>query len=300
MRDISPFVGEYATFLKKFLRAEASELLVVFDCSNGAAGPIIERLFPDSIILNGRPDGNFPNHAPDPLHKGSMDALQKKVVSEHASIGIIFDADGDRAFFVDDKGRTVDPDAIAYLLLWSLRPKRFISDLKTGWLIRQHPFAAKRIESRTGHYFIKQAMRKQDASFGHEESGHYYFKHFFHCDSGLMAAVEVLNAVAKLPYRLSDFVDLLPKTYKTPEINFLVPFDSHDALLERIEQTYAIRAIRSSRLDGISFEFSDPAWWFNVRFSNTEPLARLNMEAREKRVYDEELEKLTELLKNAK
>ncbi len=300
MNDVPPFVGEYVDFLKTFLLPGAKELPVVFDCSNGAAGPIIERLFPDAIILNGAPDGNFPNHAPDPLHAGSMDALRKKVVSDSAAIGIIFDADGDRAFFVDDRGRVVDPDVIAYLLLWSLRPKRFISDLKTGWLIKRHPFAAKRIESRTGHYFIKQAMRKYAAEFGHEESGHYYFKNFFHCDSGIMAAVEALNAVSKLPYRLSDLVDLLPVTHKSLEINFPVPIESHGALLARIEAVYKKDAIHASKLDGVTLEFKDPEWWFNVRFSNTEPLARLNMEARDKQVYDMQLEKLTELLKQGK
>lgn len=291
------YVLEYVDFLRGFLRDEADAIDAVFDCSNGAAGPIIERLFPDSIIVNGRPDGNFPNHAPDPLHAGSLDMLMRKVVSDRADIGIIFDADGDRAFFVDDLGRTVDPDVITYLLLWSLRPKRFISDIKTGWLIKRQAFGAQRIESRTGHYFIKQAMRKWGATFGHEESGHYYFKDFFYCDSGIMTAVEVLNALAKLPYRLSEFVDLLPATHKSAETNFPVPFAMHEALLLHLEQTYGAEAVRRSKLDGIRFEFINPDWWFNVRFSNTEPLARLNMEARDKAVYDSELKKLTTLLK---
>jgi len=298
--DHRHYVLEYVNFLRGFLCDDVDMINAVFDCSNGAAGPIIERLFPDSIIVNGKPDGNFPNHAPDPLHAGSLDMLMRKVVSERADIGIIFDADGDRAFFVDDQGRAVDPDVITYLLLWSLKPNKFISDIKTGWLIKRQPFSAKRIESRTGHYFIKQAMRARGAEFGHEESGHYYFKNFFHCDSGIMAAVEVLNALAKLPYQLSEFVDLLPVTYKSAEINFPVPFASHDSLLANIEAMYIKDATRCSKLDGIRFEFTEPNWWFNVRFSNTEPLARLNMEAKDKDVYDAELKKLTELLKNSK
>ena len=298
--DHRHYVLEYVNFLRGFLCDDVDTSNAVFDCSNGAAGPIIERLFPDSIIVNGKPDGNFPNHAPDPLHAGSLDMLMRKVVSERADIGIIFDADGDRAFFVDDTGRSVDPDVIAYLLLWSLRPEKFISEVKAGWLIKQQSLGAKRTESKTGHYFFKQAIRKHGAEFGHEESGHYYFKDFFYCDSGIMAAIEVLNAITKLPYTLSEFVDLLPNTYISAEINFSVPFAAHDALLARIERTYAKDAAHRSTLDGITLEFNNPDWWFNVRFSNTEPLARLRVEARDTHVYDAQLKKLTELLKNSK
>lgn len=226
--------------------------------------------------------------------------LQKKVLSERGDVGIIFDADADRAFFVDDKGRMIDPDAIAYLLLWSLRPKQFISEVKAGWLVKQQPLGAKRIESKTGHYFFKQAMRKGNAEFGHEESGHYYFKEFFYCDSGIMATIEVLNAIVKLPYRLSEFVDLLPATYKSVEINFPVPLEKHIAVLKLIESAFTSDAIRTSKLDGVTLEFKNPEWWFNLRFSNTEPLARLRIEAQNKQVYDTQLKKLTGLLKQGK
>ena len=300
MKDASPFVDEYVEFLNEFLHEDAKRCSVVFDCSNGATGPIIERLFPDSIIINGRPDGNFPNHAPDPLQADVMHMLQKKVVANYADVGIIFDADGDRMFVVDDRGRVVSSDAIAYLLLWSLRPKQFVSDSKAGWLIKKQPFAAKRIESKTGHYFIKQTMRSHAADFGHEASGHYYFKNFFYCDSGILAAIEVLNALVQLPYRLSDFVDLLPVTYVSAEINVPVSSDAHTALFARIKRTYEAKAKRVSRLDGITMEFSDPDWWFNVRLSNTEPLVRLHLEARDKGVYDVQLKKLTELIKQGK
>lgn len=342
MKNTSPFIGEYVDFLSGFLHDDAKTLNVVFDCSHGATGPVIDRLFPDSIILNGRPDGNFPNHAPDPLHAGSLDALQKKVVSDHADAGIIFDADGDRVFFVDDRGRFVDPDAVAYLLLWSLRPKRFVTDAKDGWSIRRQSFGAKRIASKTGHYFIKYAMRRERAELGYERSGHYYFKtgfarladccvagsplarssynsarlsrqiphalhsiqscepcdRFTYYDSGIRAAIAVLNALAQLPYPLSDFVDLLPATYRTGEINIPVSSARPAALLARIAAAYKKNAIAVSKIDGIAMEFSDPDWWFNVRFSNTEPLVRVTMEAQDKTVYGAQLKKLTELLKS--
>lgn len=297
IKDVSPFVDEYVNFLKGFLNDEAKGVNVIFDCSSGAAGPVVERLFPDSIILNGRPDGNFPNHAPDPLHKGSLDVLQQRVVSDMADVGVIFDADGDRAFFVDDKGHFVDPDTIAYLLLWSLRPKRFITDPKAGWVIRRQPFGMQHVMSKTGHYYIKQAMRKADALFGCERSGHYYFKDFFFCDSGIMSAIAVLNALMRLPYRLSDLVALLPTTYRSEEINVPINIAQYDALLMAIEQLYKKDATRITKLDGITMEFLNPDWWFNIRSSNTEPLARLNVEARDKSVRDAQAKKLTGLLK---
>ena len=299
MKEASPFISEYADFLSGFLHDDARALNVVFDCSNGATGPVIDALFPDSIILNGRPDGNFPNHAPDPLQEGSLDALRKKVISDHADVGVIFDADGDRVFFVDDRGRFVDPDVVAYLLLLSLRPKRFVTDTKDGWVVRRQPFGAKRIESKTGHYFIKHAMRKNCAELGCERSGHYYFKNFFFCDSGTMAAIEMLNAVARLPYRLSDLVDLLPATYRSKEINVPILSGARETMLARIARAYAKDAIAVSTMDGITMEFSDPDWWFNVRFSNTEPLVRLSMEARDRAVYDAQFKKLTGLLKQS-
>ncbi|KKT43689.1 MAG: Phosphoglucomutase/phosphomannomutase alpha/beta/alpha domain I [Candidatus Wolfebacteria bacterium GW2011_GWE2_44_13] len=298
--DNQLYTQEYVAFLSNYFCACAKHIPSVFDCSNGSTGPIIEQLFSDAIIINGRPDGNFPHHAPDPLHKGSLVMLQKKVLSERADVGIIFDADGDRAFFIDNKGRFVDPNVIAYLLLWSLRPKHFISDVKAGWLIKRHPFESKRIESKTGHYFIKQAMRKWNADFGHEESGHYYFRDFFYCDSGIFAAIAVLHAIAQLPYTLAEFVDLLPVTHASGEINFPISVAKRGTLLQTIENHYKKDAARVSKIDGIAVEFKNPDWWFTVRFSNTESLARLNVEALDKKVLDKQVRKLTELIKRAK
>ena len=310
MKKVYPLIDEYVDFLKGFLRDDAKMLDVVFDCSSGTTGPIIEGLKEKEtrkkekggwVILNGRPDGNFPNHAPDPLHAGSLGALQKSVVSNGADAGIIFDADGDRVFFIDDKGRFVDPDVVAYLLLWSLRPKRFVTDAKDGWLVREAPFGVKRIAGKTGHYHIKQTMRAKNAELGCERSGHYYFKSFFFCDSGIMAALATLNALARSPYTLSEFVDLMPVTYRSPEINVpIAPSADPVALFARIERTYKKSAQAISKIDGLAMDFSDPDWWFNVRASNTEPLVRLNIEARDRQVLAAQLDKLTELLKSGK
>ncbi|MEK7149969.1 MAG: hypothetical protein AAB757_03315 [Patescibacteria group bacterium] len=336
---MNQYQKEYAGFLEKFLVPQPfgklmarKPLKVVFDCSNGAAGPIIERIMnyelrikkknksairnPQFIIINSKLDGNFPAHGPNPLVKNAMEQIKKSVLKHKADLGVIFDADGDRAFFIDDKGRFVDPDEIAYLLIWSLKPKKIVYDVRTGWLVRRIMNNELRIknkkgktilhnskfiihESRVGHYFIKKLMREKDIGFGCEQSGHYYFKKFFYADSGILAAIEVINAVSKLPYKFSDFIDLLPRYFRSGELNIKMNYElgikNYEYLLKQIENKYKNRAIKISRIDGLSIEFGD--FWFNIRPSNTEPLARLNVEAIDKKTLAKQTKILLGLLR---
>src|SRR3990167_6992312 len=179
------FINIYSDFLKKNLNPQ-KKLKVIFDCSNGTAGPILKQLTINNeqlttYFINDKPDGNFPAHGPNPLKSGALKQLQNKVKKYKADLGIIFDADGDRVFFIDNLGRFINPDAIAKLLIWNLKPKKIIIDVRTGWL-------------------IKKMMRKTNADFAAEYSGHYYFKNFFFVDSGILAAIEIINAISKLPY----------------------------------------------------------------------------------------------------
>ena len=300
----------YFSFLKKFYSPNPDKKLkVVFDCSNGTAGLILEKFTTNHsklkiYFINDKPDGYFPAHGPNPLKPGAVKQLQAAVEKNKADLGIIFDADADRVFFVDDKSRFIDPDAVARLLIWHLKPKKVIIDVSAGWLVKK----LKIIESKVGHYFIKQKMRKENADFGAEHSGHYYFKEFFGLDSGILAAIEVINAVSRLPYKLSDFVELLPKYYRQ-EINIRRQTSNFKCqeLLKKIEDYYKLKALpgrqagerykllRISRLDGLTMEFSD--WWLNLRFSNTEPLLRLNVEAQSKFKLQEQIFKLKKLLR---
>lgn len=274
----------YAGFLRK-ASVIRRPLKVVFDCSNGTTGLVIKKFLQptthnlQSILINGKPDGNFPAHGPNPTIKGVLKQLQKTVLQNKADLGVIFDADGDRAFFVDNKGRAIDSDIIAYLLIWHFDAKKVMIDLITGWLVKKiakRELNVKIIESRVGHYFMKKLMRKEKLEFGSERSGHYYFNKFFYLDSGIMAAIEVMNAVSKLPYSLADFVDLLTGFYfKTGEVNFKFS-GSMENIISALRRKYGKLAQKISRLDGITMEF--PEWWFNVRFSGTEPLLRLNLE----------------------
>ncbi len=301
------YINLYANFLKKFLRPQR-KLKVIFDCSNGTTGLILKKLLKnDSLIdyklINQFPDGNFPGHEPDPMKRFALSDLRLAVIKNKADLGIIFDADGDRAFFIDNFGRFIDPDAIARLLIWKLKPGKIIIDVRTGWLVKNitnHCHGCpeisniKIIESRVGHYFIKKLMRKIDADFAAEYSGHYYLKKFFYADSGIMTAIETINTISRLPYSPADFNDLLPQYYRSGEINIKISKSQiakgkAQSLFKKIEKKLKNRATKISHLDGLTMEFnpsagSGQAWRFNIRPSNTEPIIRLNIEATDKKL----------------
>lgn len=293
----------YVKFLREFVKFK-KPLKVVFDCSNGISSLIIGQLKNKNlktVLINAKPDGNFPAHGPNPLVKGAMNDLKKAVLKNRADLGVIFDGDGDRAFFVDNKGRFVDPDEVAYLLIWSLKPKKVVYDVRTGWLIRKLPITNYQLqitESKVGHYFIKKLMREKDIKFGCEQSGHYYFKKFFYADSGILAAIEVINAVSKLPYKFSDFIDLSPCYFRSGELNIGImkyELGIMNKLLKKIENKYKRQSVKISHLDGLSMEFD--GWRFNLRPSNTEPLARLNVEATNKKTLAKQTKILLGLLR---
>ncbi len=304
----SEYIKIYANFLKQFIRLKRS-LKVIFDCSNGTAGPILQKLKVKSLkfkIINGRPNGNFPAHGPDPLKPNAAKQLQAEVKKQKADLGAIFDADGDRVFFVDNLGRFINPDIVGWLLIWHLRPEKTVIDVRTGWLIKRLKIEnclslrglplgekLKIFESRVGHYFIKNLMRKNRAELGMEWTGHYYFKDFFYTDSGILTAIEIINAVSRLPYNLSDFIELLPAYYRSGELNF--PVKNKEKLLTVIRKTYKNKAVKISSLDGLTMEFKD--WWFNIRPSNTEPLIRLNIETTSKKLLNQKIKEFQKLLR---
>ncbi len=274
----------YANFLKKFLKIKKS-LTVVFDCSNGPASEVLKKLFANmdnvvAVLINHTVDGNFPGHGPNPLAAGALDRLSVEVKKNQADFGVAFDADGDRAFFVDEKGKTIDTSEIAYILMHIIQPP-FVASVNSGALAKQE----KVLISRVGHFFIKKIMREKNINFGAEPSGHYYFKEFFYCDSAIMAAIKIMNFISGLDTPISAYVGKLPGYFRSGEINFEVR-DVKEAM-GKIEDSYASRAIKTSKIDGLTFEFKD--FWFNVRPSNTENLVRLNMEARNENTLQEKL-----------
>ncbi len=304
------YLNLYINFLKKFLKVKRP-LKVVFDCSNGTVSPILKKLFTTSLpshyrlitthFINSKPDGRFPAHGPNPMRAGALRDLCSAVRRECADLGVIFDADGDRVFFVDDQSQPVLPDYAAILMSENYDGP-VVLDIRLGYAAREWFKSQDRrvIDSRVGHYFVKQAMQSKKISFGAELSGHYYFRDFFCLDGGIFAAIRFINSVSRLPLKLSNWIDNLPHYFSSGEINFKVE-DKRKAM-KKIEKHFKKIATRVSKLDGLKMEFSPPAyasgqaWWFNLRPSNTENLLRLNLEAKDKKVFKAKISELKKLL----
>lgn len=305
------YIGAYAGFLRTFLDVHRP-LRVVFDSSNGTTGPVLQKLFKTYKLItynliNSVPNGRFPAHGPDPFAPGAMDDLSRAVRRMRADLGAIFDADGDRAFFVDDMGRPVPTDAIAGLIGRNVRGP-VILDLRSGYLAHELLRAAHKriIVSRVGHYFIKKLMRKERVPFAAEFSGHYYFKNFFSCDSGIVTVINVMNAVSRMS-SFGAWVDSLSRYYSSGEMNFKV--EDKAGIMERIYRAYRSRARRVSRMDGLKMEFgpkrashseaSAKEWWLLVRPSGTEDLLRVTVETKRKEIFTRAVRKLRALANGA-
>jgi phosphomannomutase len=281
--------GIYGGFVDKvmsFIDPEAVEpLRVVIDAANGMAGamlpPILERLPVDAVPCFFEPDGSFPSHEPNPLLPENRAFIVAKVREEGADLGIAFDGDADRCFFVDDTGEFVPGDFVTALLAESMLEKSpggtIIYDVRASWAVRD---VVERLEgtalpNRVGHAFIKLRMREVDAVFAGEVSGHYYFRDFYQADSGTIPALLVLELVSSRGQKLSEILRPFRERYfLTGELN--TPVADVALTLQRLKEHFADQG-EVSHLDGISITAGD--WHLNVRPSNTEPLLRLNLEA---------------------
>ena len=259
-------------------------LCVVLDAANGMAGlylpPAIERLDIDAVPFFLDLDGRFPNHEPNPLLPENREFVMAKVREEKADLGIAFDGDADRCFFIDDTGAFVAGDFLTALLARHLLartgPATVVYDLRASWAVRDTITAAGGTPDmfRVGHAFIKRRMREVDAVFAGEVSGHYYFRDFSFADSGLIPALLVMEMIATTGARLSDLIGEFRERYHiSGEINSTV--EDAPAAIERIRARYSDG--RQTEIDGLSVDYDD--WHFNVRSSNTEPLLRLNLES---------------------
>ncbi len=257
---------------------------VVVDGGNGMAGPMVgpllERLGLDLVETYWVPDGEFPDHEPNPLLPENREFIIERVLAEGADLGIAWDGDADRCFFIDDRGDFVDGDFLTALLARQMLAKQpgatVLYDVRASRAVADTVAEAggKSIVNRVGHAFFKSAMREHGAAFGGEVSGHYYFRDFWCADSGTIPALLVLELLATEGRPLSAMVGSLRDRYFiSGEINSEVA--DPEAKMEEIAAKYSDAEI--TRLDGISVDYSD--WHFNVRPSNTEPLLRLNLES---------------------
>jgi phosphomannomutase len=264
--------------------AAVKPLRVVVDGGNGMAGPmagpLLDRLGLDLVETYWTPDGNFPDHEPNPLLPENRALIMRRVVAEGADLGIAWDGDADRCFFIDDGGSFVDGDFLTALLADSMLRKHpgatILYDLRASWGVPDTVERAggRPLINRVGHAFFKARMREEHAVFGGEVSGHYYFHDFFCADSGTIPALLMLELLSAEGKRLSELLEPYRSRYFiSGEINSEVA----DPLgkIEEIAEHYA--DARQSRLDGISIDYD--AWHFNVRPSNTEPLLRLCLES---------------------
>jgi phosphomannomutase len=279
-------------------------LTVVLDGANGMAGPMVEPILERLPVTVHpyclQPDGHFPSHEPNPLLEENRAFIIEKVREHGADLGIAWDGDADRCFFVDDTGEFVPGDLITALIARSMLEKHpgaaIVYDLRASWAVRDTITEAggTPLENRVGHAFIKARIRKEDAVFAGEVSGHYYFRDFYYCDTGVVPALVMLELVSRAGQPLSELLAPFRERYHiSGEINSTVT--DVPVKLQQLKERYSSEAERVSHMDGISFEFTD--WHFNVRPSNTEPLLRLNLEALDAATMEQRRDEVLNLIR---
>ncbi len=240
-------------------------------------------------------DGTFPNHEANPLKSETLQDLQKKIKKGQYDFGVAFDGDADRSGFLDEKGNIVPMDAITCLVAQDILSREkgaILYDLRSSWAVKEVIIenGGTPVMSRVGHAFIKKQMRDVNGLFAGELSGHYYFRDNYFTESSAMAVLCVANIVSRADRPLSALVRPLRRYVASGELNFRVPDPS--AMIEMLRNKYT--GGRVLTLDGVTVEFDD--WWFNVRASNTEPLIRLNIEARTTELMERKKKELTDAI----
>ncbi|MFA7174078.1 MAG: phosphomannomutase/phosphoglucomutase [Kiritimatiellia bacterium] len=278
--DIQPEYTKHVAALAKLQRP----VHLAIDFANGMG--IWENKALEGIItydgLFGDPDGSFPNHEANPLNLETLKDLQQMVREGNYAFGVAYDGDADRAGFIDERGEIIPMDLTTALIaqdVLATEKGAIFYDLRSSWVVKEviQSAGGTPMMSRVGHAFIKAQMREHNALFAGELSGHYYFKENFTAESSAMAVLALANIVSKSNRPLSELVAPLKKYFQSGEINSEVQGDPQ-AILAQLKATYSKEGGRLLELDGVSVEFDD--WWFNVRCSNTEPLVRLNLEAK--------------------
>ncbi len=278
-------------------------LRVVIDAANGMAGamlaPVLERLPIEVVACHFEPDGSFPNHEPNPLLPENREFIVRETLAEQADFGVAFDGDADRCFFVDDTGQFVPGDFATALLAESVLAKepgaKVIYDVRASWAVPETITRAGGVAlvNRVGHAFIKHRMRKEEAAFAGEVSGHYYFREFFQADSGVIPFLLMLELVSRKSRKLSEILAPYRSRYFiTGELN--TPVADVPLTLQELKERFGGEG-EVTHLDGVSIEAHE--WHMNVRPSNTEPLLRLNLEARSQELMERKRDEVLALIR---
>lgn len=284
---------DYLDHLCGYIKLDAIKpVKLVMNAGNGAAGPVVDALesrfaklnLPIEIIkIHNEPDGSFPNGIPNPILHENRGSTIDAVIEHKADLGIAWDGDFDRCFLVDEKGQFIEGYYIVGLLAEAFLLKnpgsKIVHDPRLTWntieVVSRNGGEA--IQSKTGHAFIKERMRLEDAVYGGEMSAHHYFRDFFYCDSGMIPWLLVMELMSSSGKPLSELVNAMMVAYPSPgEINRAVADPT--SAIARVREHYETEALLVDEIDGVSMEFTD--WRFNLRMSNTEPVVRLNVETR--------------------
>lgn len=294
---------EYVNYIAGFFQKGLGKKKVMIDFGNGMGAidkEVYEKISSDveAVYLYDNLDGNFPNHEANPLKVETLASLQKKVLEEKADLGISYDGDADRVGFVDEKGEIVPMDFVIALIAKEILKKYpgglILMDLRSSNAVREVIMeAGGRVNRcRVGHSLIKKQMRKEGAVFAGELSGHYFFEENSKAEMATLAAVMILNLLNATGKAMSELSADLKRYFHSGEINSQVA--DKNLVFSRLKEKYADGKI--DELDGIRVDYPD--WWFSVRASNTEPVIRLNLEAKSKELMEEKKEELLNLIRN--
>ncbi|MBN1437284.1 MAG: phosphomannomutase/phosphoglucomutase [Sedimentisphaerales bacterium] len=289
----------YRRHVLNFLQPNYKKLKIVIDASNGMAGKSVPAIFGDLNLdlttLNFTHDGTF-KHDPNPLVESNLAELKQTVIDKKADVGICFDGDADRLIVIDETGQTVGCDILTAMFANYFLEKNpgstIVYDLRSSWVVKEevanHGGIPRR--DRVGHAFMKKTLKDTKAVFGGELSGHFYYRDNYFADSGMITLSHLINVLSMNDKPMSEILKPLRRYSSSGEMNFEV--EDKQAAMDQLAQKYSDAQI--DHLDGVTVQYQD--WWFNVRPSNTEPLLRLNVEAKTPDTLDQKLDDLKSVL----
>lgn len=294
---------EYLEFnLKDFNLKIIKPLKVIVDTANAVPGIVTPEIFKKTNCkvyhLYSKLDGAFPNHPPSPHEEKNLRGLKRQVLSKKADLGIAFDGDGDRIIFVDEKGKMIPGDLItallACLILKENPGQKVLCDVRSSNIVRDvvKNSGGVPVMGRIGHSFIKERMRKENIIFQGELNGHYYLRSHYFCEAPFFALLKVLEEISKSSKTISQLIKPFQRYFHSGEINFKVK--NKKKVLKTLEKKFG-KGGKVSKVDGLRIDFSD--WWFNIRPSHTEPVLRLVVEAKTKKLMKKKKKELIKLIK---
>jgi len=301
------YKADYIDFYHSYL-PDLSELDLAIDASNGMTAFILNDILGDKpIYLYNEIDGTFPNHSPNPFAEENRQDIKETVMNNDVDLGMIFDGDGDRVMFLDENGDFISPDLITALLaeyfIKNERGKDILYDIRTSRSVKEYvkELGGTSHMWKVGHAYAKLKLREIEGICGGELAGHYYFKDFFYCDSGMLTALIVLNVIEKIKKEgktISQLIKELDNYYGSGEINFEI--EDKKAVMEKVKDYFYQKEEPKEfyDFDGYRLEYKD--WWFNIRPSNTEPYLRLVVEALSEDLLNEKVKELKNIIKKNK